>query len=95
MHTEAPHPEREIHTTRLLKARPDQVFNAWADPVRLATEARPIGGERHRLEGLAWFNCRRCESTLVVQVPEHEGEECPAPLEEHGPTFTLPSVDLC
>lgn len=66
-----------------------------ADPVRLATEARPIGGERHRLEGLAWFNCRRCESTLVVQVPKHDGEECPAPLEEHGPTFTLPSVDLC
>ena len=43
MHTEAPHPEREIHTTRLLKARPDQVFNAWADPVRLARWWGPKG----------------------------------------------------
>jgi len=43
MHTETSHPEREIHTTRLLRVRPDQVFNAWADPVRLARWWGPKG----------------------------------------------------
>jgi len=43
MHAGEAHPDREIHTTRLLKVRPDQVFNAWADPVRLARWWGPKG----------------------------------------------------